>query len=374
MRKMSDYEYIHVEHLKNVITSLIDSIIAGEDVEHSKVGTKNKVVSRVVSNPKLSTCNVCAWQTKFASALKAHKKKMHSKIPVANNQLSKETSETPSEPTKKRSNEGFQCNHCDLSFQCRNTLNEHILMKHGQEKLNTPSSSPPRKKIEIDENKTGEDMLVLDDLEINVEKELNISALLQKRISELEIVVGTLMEEKKKEEESRRMLEEQINNLLKPKVLNIPKHLKGVNKKHLPKLRGFKMLYKALADGRCLQNCLAVHGYEDENEGYDIKKLVNHHIADNWDNYYKYKVPLPYNEITGVGVKAKGVEKKTKQEMIDFLRSEDALTPLQSTPTIMISLQCPTFLTSTSTYSPTNEMMVDGVVSVLILSCPTLQK
>ena len=200
---------------------------------------------------------------------------MHSKIPVANNQLSKETSETPSEPTKKRSNVGFQCDHCDLSFQCSNTLNEHILMKHGQEKLNTPSSSPPRKKIEIDENKTGEDMLVLDDLEINVEKELNISALLQKRISELEIVVGTLMEEKKKEEESRRMLEEQINNLLKPKVLNIPKHLKGVNKKHLPKLRGFKMLYKALADGRCLQNCLAVHGYEDENEGYDIKKLVN---------------------------------------------------------------------------------------------------
>ena len=147
-----------------------------------------------------------------------------------------------------------------------------------------------------------------------------------------------------------------------------------MNKKHVPKLRGFKMLYKALADGRCLQNCLAVHGYEDENEGYDIKKLVNHHIADNWDNYYKYKVPLPYNEITGVGVKAKGVEKKTKQEMIDFLRSEDALTPLQSTPTIMISLQCPTFLTSTSTYSPTKEMVVDGVVSVLILTCPTLQK
>jgi hypothetical protein len=111
IRKMSDYEYVHVEHLKNVITGLIDSIIAGENVEHSKVGTKNKVVSRVVSNPKLFTCNVCDWQTKFASALKAHKKKMHSKFPVDNNQLSKE-------PTKKRSNVGLQCNHCDLSFQC----------------------------------------------------------------------------------------------------------------------------------------------------------------------------------------------------------------------------------------------------------------
>ena len=99
-----------------------------------------------------------------------------------------------------------------------------------------------------------------------------------------------------------------------------------MNAKHLSKLRGFKLIYKALANGRCLQNCLAVHGYEEEDEGIEIKKIVNHHIADNWDYYYN-KVGLPFKEIAGVGADSKVIEKKTKQEMIDFLRSDskDAL-------------------------------------------------
>ena len=51
---------------------------------------------------------------------------------------------------------------------------------------------------------------------------------------------------------------------------------------------------------------------------------MNNHIADNWD-YYGNKVSLPYKETVGVGEHAKPVEKKTGAEMIDFLRSEDAL-------------------------------------------------
>jgi hypothetical protein len=51
------------------------------------------------------------------------------------------------------------------------------------------------------------------------------------------------------------------------------------------------MMHKALANGACEQNCTAVHAYEDEAE--KVKMRINHHIADNWENDYQYKVGLP---------------------------------------------------------------------------------
>ena len=252
--------------------------------------------------------------------------KMSEKKSDSSKQSSENSETNKEEPTRKRSSIVFQCNDCGLSFQCSNSLNDHILTKHGKTKPITPSSSPPRKIFEKDQNGTEEEMLDLDDVEITVEKELSVAFLLQKRINELETVVATLLKEKEKEEESRSRLEQQIDTLLTPKASNIPKHLKVVNAKHLSKLRGFKLIYKALANGRCLQNCLAVHGYEEEDEGIEIKKIVNHHIADNWDYYYN-KVGLPFKEIAGVGADSKVFKKKTEQEMIDFLRSDskDAL-------------------------------------------------
>ena len=48
-------------------------------------------------------------------------------------------------------------------------------------------------------------------------------------------------------------------------------------------------------------------------------------MADNWDNYYSYKIPLPYEETVGVGEHAKVIKKKTREEMLEFLRSDEAL-------------------------------------------------
>ena len=83
-------------------------------------------------------------------------------------------------------------------------------------------------------------------------------------------------------------------------------------------------MYKTLGNGRCLENAVAVH-LENEDDGEKVKKLVNNHIADNWVNYYQNKVTLPYSETVGVGEKAHTVEKKTKEEMLKFLRSEESL-------------------------------------------------
>ena len=137
-----------------------------------------------------------------------------------------------------------------------------------------------------------EETFDLDDEELNVEKELSNHFLLQKRIKELESQVALLLNEKKRESEPKliQMDVKNPNNLSK----EISKHLNSVNKKHLEKLKGFQMFYKTIPNGACLENSLAVHVYEDEREGEKVKRRINHHVADNWDNYYQYKIPLPY--------------------------------------------------------------------------------
>ena len=98
------------------------------------------------------------------------------------------------------------------------------------------------------------------------------------------------------------------------KTFKIPKHLKSVQDRHLIKLQGFKMRYCSIPDGACLTNCLTAHisCTEDEQERRINNMRVNHHIADNYENYYKDKIILPYIERVGVGRNAKTVIKTTK--------------------------------------------------------------
>ena len=85
------------------------------------------------------------------------------------------------------------------------------------------------------------------------------------------------------------------------------------------------MRYETIPNGDCSENALSVHVYEDEKEGPKVKRRINHHVADNWDNYYKNKITLPYKEVVGVGAKTQTVEKETREEMLEFLRSEESL-------------------------------------------------
>ena len=83
------------------------------------------------------------------------------------------------------------------------------------------------------------------------------------------------------------------------------------------------MQYKTKSIGACAQVATAVHVYKDE--PLNVKKRVNHHIADNWHNHYKNFIPLQYMEVAGVGNTAKIVTKNSEQEFLDFLRSDDSL-------------------------------------------------
>ena len=134
-----------------------------------------------------------------------------------------------------------------------------------------------------------------------------------------------LLDEKAKDEEIKNELKVTIEDLKQKPEIKLPKHLSSVHTAHLPLLKGFKMLYKTLGNGRCLENSVAVHIFENEDEGINVKKMINNHIADNFENYYHNIINLPYKEVIMEEGHTKVIEKKTKEEFVEFLRSEESL-------------------------------------------------
>ena len=199
---------------------------------------------------------------------------------------------------------------------------------------NSPSTSPPRKKHEgSKEAKVDVDveMIVLDSdpedemMDLEIETTSMISTLLENRIKQLEAQIAMMEEQKKNDDMIKTILEEDINRLkTNIPVEKYPNHLHQVQQKHVPHLNGFKLVYKTNPNGACFDECVAVHVYEDKDETSKVKRRINNHVADNRDSYYKNKIPLPYIETVGVGAHANDVVKNTRDEMIEFLRSDEA--------------------------------------------------
>ena len=301
MRKMANHDYVYVTFLKGVITSLLDGFILGDEADkvlmNLKSGNPRKCVSKVTAKPKPFTCDQCDWQTKFASALKIHKKKIH------------EVNLIP-------------CNICDFKFETNDDLKKHINENHtrnkrskSEEKSSTPTSSPPRKKIEMENILEKDESIEMMDIEI--EANSLVVSLLEKRIKELEGINKNL-------EITVQELKSQSADF-SAKNVSKPKHLANVHEEHLKDLKGYSLRYRALGDGACATNSIAVHIHEDEKEAPKLKRRVLNHIADNYYNFYKDRISIPYTETVGVGNAAKVVTIETDEEMIDFLKSNDAL-------------------------------------------------
>ena len=356
LRKLSDSDFEHVDKLKSIVCSLLDKSL------NTDVSNQNSYF-RAPGQKKRYVCDICSWETSFEQALKGHKKRMHVKSLNSNKTDTyncekcefKTTSKATQmvhirikhkDETRKRQKDTFQCkwSKCESTFDSEDKLGEHMKTQHeenatkGLSETPSPSSSPPRKKIDqqIDvEVIKDEEMLDLDNLEIQIDQELDNNMKQKKRISELEIqvdklkelevVIEELLEERAKQEENKLKLEKMIMELKSQDKAVIPKHLSSVHPVHIPELKGYRMIYKTLGNGRCLENSIAVHLFENEDEGINVKKIVNEHIADNYENCYAERIPLPYRETIGVGINAKEIVKYTKEEMISFLRSSESL-------------------------------------------------
>ena len=142
----------------------------------------------------------------------------------------------------------------------------------------------------------------------------------------METQVRVLTDERKKDQQLNTELLQHLEKLTsKTKENNIPNHLSGVREEHLPSLQGFRMKYKVRGNGRCLENCTAIHTLGDEEEGIEIRKMINNRMADDWESYWKTKIALPFKEVLTVDGEEVVIEKGTDKEMIEFLRSEIAL-------------------------------------------------
>ena len=382
LRKLPDYEYCQVEVLRAIVTNLLDKFIAGDHLpEEVKDSSKDSVKDSAGKDVILS-CDLCSYKTKFQSGLKSHKTKMHK----ANNKClfcefssvekrvleeHTENIHTKNDEVKKRPAPFFQCpkHDCGSTFVSEVKLNEHEQSQHSESDQTdqfegakkSPSSSPSRKKavasntvnkdileeiiIEDVDDTSGDEMLVdMDEKEEMSEKidqtnnlkiQQEIQSKLLMKIKQLELII-----QKEKEEKQNMKLEmEKIksktstesnsvyNGKQSKKPFKIPNHLKSVFDKHLSRLGGFRMRYCAIPDGACLTNCLTAHisCTEDKEERKINNTRVNHHIADNFDNYYQNKITLPYAETVGVGANRRQVEYKTKEEFKTFLYSEKSL-------------------------------------------------
>ena len=242
MRKMSGYDYEHVLFFKNIITSLLDNFIVGNDISHilkpSKKGKAKKAVAKVTSNPTLFTCDLCKWQTRFPSALKTHKTRIHS---IEHNQA-----------------KPFKCDACIFTAIERAALNLHKETMHKGSKrsklernVDSPSSSPPRKKEYTDINEKDETVEMMD---IEIGANDMVVRMLESRVKELEKIKADLEKEVinlKSKQSVKDNLEKVVKNLKSnqnskrakceksfPKELNIQNHLHSVHESHLPSLRG----------------------------------------------------------------------------------------------------------------------------------------
>ena len=224
----------------------------------------------------------------------------------------------------------------------------------GKENV-SPSASPPRKKhegssIETEIPDNEDEMEVVEEIKysdifnkdkdnvediemVDIESEAKelIRIMQENRIKELEVTIKEMKEQKVKDDLKIIKLETQIEKLrsissqASTKIKSLSYKISKVHDEYLPFLKGFNLRYRATPDGACVTNSAAIHIFEDEDEGPKLKRLINNYIADNWDNYFVYKIPLPYTETVGVGKHSKTIIKTTKEELLEFLRSEESL-------------------------------------------------
>ena len=296
IRKLSESDFSHVQCLSNMLKIFLDGFIDGEKVaDILKSDSKGAKKSKVTSKPTLFSCDVCNFQSKFKSGLRTHISKIHS-----------------------QSVPNFKCQNCDHSSLSEEDLQSHINMSHtskhkrSQESV-SPASSPPHKRQELQENKVT-DVSSKDGI---ADFDSNKIAVSDDRSQIPDVSVSLIMMLHNKIEE----LENRIFKLEHEKIVNT---IAQVHDEHLPMLRGYKLRFVTKPDGACFDSAAAVHIFGNPDENIKVKRMLNCHIADNWDIYSDY-IPLPFKETVGVGKNATQTNITTKEEMLSFLRSDKSL-------------------------------------------------
>ena len=251
LRKKPGFDYDVVKKLKNVINIIVDGYMAGfeiEDIFAKSNKVKKAKISKVTSQCKLFSCDLCNFETKHVAAFKAHKTRIHKQF-KCNMCVYKAKTQSELKEHMKIQHENtacIKCKDCDYVAKEQHDLEKHNLMTHGKDEGNpcdfcdykttmqsvleehkklihklqifscticgyivynesvlenhknekhkenlkrtketvSPSSSPPRKKQEMDENVESVELM-----DFEIEADSLIVKMLETRIKELEAVV-----------------------------------------------------------------------------------------------------------------------------------------------------------------------------------------
>ena len=325
LRKSPGFEYNAVEALQKIIKDMLNKFT---DTESTEEVTK----SLVTSKPKLFKCHVCKWESKFSYDLRTHMKELHPEISEINCQICEKNFSNKDELEVHL--KSHECAYCQLIFKTDVEVANHIKCFHKTEKkrFNTsPLCSPPSKKLNNDgynkANTIEADIENIEDLmEIEFEASEAVERLKELHVQELEAKIIALEKELELEKLKGSKLDDdtEVLNNYGRKIRLLTQNVSKVHKDHIPYLRGYELSYKAKGDGACLVNAASLHLYGSEEKSKNLRRTINTHLVANLD-YYSDKIGLPFKETVGVGKEAKTVSCTTRNEMIAFLLSDDAL-------------------------------------------------
>ena len=289
IRRQPDVSQSFVDQLRDVLVCFLEKFMLGAS-EKEIIAWSGKFSKPIPLKTAISSCTLCDYETKSKVALKRHYTIVHTEKLAKNKSML------------------LKCATCEMLCETPEGLKKHIEICHEV--------------LKPDENEK-----------------------LRKRITELESIVSQLKKQQTDDqpspEEKTKEIEVDIEEMEESfqdspanqstngeqtvdKKVSIPSHLKPVNPAHAPLLRGLYMCADAVGNGACGTNCGSMHMMEDDSVKamMAMKRKINHHMADNMDIYIDM-IGLPYTET--LGGELEPVTCKTKEELINFLRSEKSL-------------------------------------------------
>ena len=127
--------------MKDVITVILDGLIAGNEVEQALKDAKKelglKSQSKVTSKCKKFTCVVYNFETKFSSSLKGHMTRIHPQkdysCPKCDFKFQREVDLNLHITAIHKEN--YDCKTCEQKFVAKVDLDLHIIKKHGTKRM-----------------------------------------------------------------------------------------------------------------------------------------------------------------------------------------------------------------------------------------------
>ena len=312
VKKSKEHDERFVEKVAlSVVKPILDCLIAGGDLKSLlKTAAKNSK-----SHPKTKTkkiCQVCDKSFMSEKYLNIHISKLH----------------------KEGKNKSTHCDYTDLKPE---NIKVHMSKHEEPMKTDSVSVSPAdSEKISFEEKRIDDtltdttetikttcdelaerskfrDKKILEKERKRDEEEQKYNEIKRKREED--------SERKRKKTSSKKKKKKKISSPPNPsnEQINIPPNIRPVpeNVKNLVKSDDVMLCVKP--DGACGFNSTAGYILEDPDQGPKLRRVINRHLCDRWENY-KDKYSFPYSR--QIGAQGDWVYFENSKEFLDYLKND----------------------------------------------------